>query len=216
MKKVQLFVMLLLTQLVIHAQILPGMRLGGGQFNLGTSNNILNGNGSKGHFGTVGLSLGKAYKTNKVLGGNVSLYTDQNQFYTNGTMTYSTTNTNFNAGVFNRYYHKLGGKFYGFLQLEAGGNIASTRYKTTQGISYTSQKQYGIYAHLTPGVAYPINPHIQLEVTIPSISSIHYAHIQSMNQSSTITSNNYTVSMQTRLPSFTNLDWLNVGFRVIF
>ena len=70
MKKLQILFFLLLTCIVTDAQILKGARLVGGQVNFRRTENRAPQNGSINSYGVIGLSIGKAYKENKVWGVN--------------------------------------------------------------------------------------------------------------------------------------------------
>lgn len=216
MKHLLLFILLVVVYSASIAQINQGACLVGSQVNLNFLRNQVLTNGTTSTLGILNLSLGKAYKTNHVFGGTIGVNGNWNITRVNGVISSRSTLRNYSAGVFHRNYFKLGGKILGFVQSDAGLNYGINRYTASSGISLTTQTQVGIFVHLTPGVAYPVAPNIWLEFSVPSITGVSYTYTRNTDpQTGTLRKQN-AMDIYTRIPTLTNLNWLGVGFRVMF
>ena len=112
-------------------------------------------------------TVGKFYAHNRAAGLNFSYY--HSKFMD------SLSDNSFGTGFFLRQYHALGKSF--FLFAEEGINGSTSRYNTPNGSpAEYKTKEKAIRLNFYPGLAYAINKKIQLELGMPQLFTIYYAH----------------------------------------
>ena len=201
----------------VNAQIKKNSILLGGQlfyYNENYSyNNLPN---QKRESGTIGVSIGKAFKENSVFGLNLSFspMKETNLFTGNDTVT--TKYNRFEIGGFFREYKKLAKDFYFFGQVDGAAIIANqtSSYKLTSGDVKVTQR--GGFISLTPGISYHVFKKMQLEITIPNILSTQYLKTKFVSQNPQIKNSKSDQFMfYSNLNNNTSFSWLGVGFRFL-
>jgi hypothetical protein len=126
----------------------------------------------------INPSIGKAIRTNLVLGIDLSYSHSISDYMNAGEPNDTQAGNSFYAGVFLRRYKLLGNGFYLFGQAEAGINYGhtSTDYPLNVPPSSDKTNSYGIQLLLYPGIAYAINQHWQIETGLPNFFAVHYNH----------------------------------------
>ena len=200
-----------------NAQIKKNTYLLGGQLSYFSENyKYDNFTDQKREGGTIGISLGKAFKENSVIGLNLNLSPlKESNFYT-GNDTVTTRYNRYNIGAFFREYKKLAKDFYFFGQVDGAAIIANqtSTYKLAAGdVKYT---QRGAFISVTPGISYQVFKKMQLEITIPNILYTQYL-VSKLNSHIPQTKNSKSqqFSFYSNLNSNTSLGWLGVGFRFL-
>ena len=119
----------------------------------------------------------------------------------------------YNIGVFNRRYKKLGRDFYFFA--EFGGAFIKWKQVDTDTLGKTlrTYKQTGGELSLAPGISYQILRKVQLEIMIPRIVSIQYA-VTNGDDPTMGTTRQKQFVVSTSLKS-SNLGYLGVGFTIV-
>lgn len=214
MKKLQILFVLLLTAIVTNAQILKGARLVGGQVNFRRTESQDPQNGSTNSYGVLGLSIGKAYKENKVWGVNLSYSNSITRFANPSASNYKVTKPGYSIGVFTRTYKKLGGQLYLFTQPELSASLYNEIDRTNNS-STARLRSRNIDLGLTPGLAFAVTPRIQLELSIPTIAGVGYGYSETKNSINGSVIKSSSFSFNSNLSNLTSLGALSVGFRVI-
>lgn len=211
MKRSTLFILVFFIGTVANAQISKGKFLLGGQLGLSSSKFETQGINNQSTFYTFGISLGKVYKENTVIGANVSIAPYKQTF----TSTEVTGNSN-NLSVFYREYKQLGKAFYFFSEAEAGYSGGVRKENNTIGTNLRETKFNGGFLSFTPGIAYQAFKKCYLEITIPNILGLRYTSTK-LNDRNTpannSTNNDFQLSTNLRNPA--NLGFLGVGMRFL-
>lgn len=208
--------LLLLLCFTVNGQIKKqSIVLGGQLFYYNNKNNVDNLN-QKLESGTISISMGKAYKENKVIGINIGFSPIRQSNYLNGGDTTNLAFNRFDLGLFYREYKKLAKDFYFFSQVD-GGYITANQtehYKIASGDVKASQR--GGFFSLTPGISYQIFKKMQLEITIPNILSVQYLVTKFDSQISQVkNSKQEQFLFYSNINNNTGLGFLGVGFRFI-
>ena len=184
MKKHLLLFLAFSTGLAATAQIKKGAVLLGGQiyYSRATSTNAAFPRYQIGRSGGVSISAGKALKENAVWGLNLS-YNPFSYFNAQGTSTggviyVPTKEKRYSAGVFYRKYKQLFKDVYFF----TNGGLSYQGYYEKESLGAFPKPVYtesGGQLDLTPGVSYNLFRKVQVEVLIPSIFYVRYAHTSS-------------------------------------
>ena len=120
MTKCYLFTLLLILSFTVKGQIKKQSIVLGGQLFYYNNKNQVDNLNQKSESGTISVSIGKAFKENKVMGINFSFSPIRQSNYLNGGDTTNLTFNSFNIGAFYREYKKLAKDFYFFSQIDAG------------------------------------------------------------------------------------------------
>jgi hypothetical protein len=216
MQKVYTLFALLVICSSANAQIQKGTILLGGQLNYGnsTSENISNLWKFRGT--NIGLSAGKAFRENAVVGFTLGFsHSKQTQIYS-GTDTTTITGNGVEAGVFFRQYKTLVKDLYFFGQVEA--SFASSRQTATYTSLNRGLKSISGSANLTltPGIAYQVFRKLQLELTVPGMINLAYSWTRNTDsdpQSADSKQNSFSLSSRTT--GSNGAGWLAVGFRFL-
>jgi hypothetical protein len=147
------------------AQITKGSVFLGGQLGFHTNKND---NYHSSGFG-ISPAVGIAVKENLVAG--VDLLFNQSKT-DNGGSVGEVKNLAVGGGVFLRKYAPLGKGFYLFGQGRVGANLTKNDY--TNDLTGPDGKGFNIQAGIYPGIAYSVNPKLQLEVGLPDVLNISY------------------------------------------
>jgi hypothetical protein len=217
MSKFYTIVPLLLLSFLLNAQIKKKSILLGGQLFYYNDKYQIDNFDQKVESGTIGISLGKAFKENSVVGINLSYSPLKETNFLSGNDTVITRYNGFNIGGFFREYKKLAKDFYFFGQID-GAFITSNQkddYKISAGDTKTTQR--GGFISLTPGISYQVFKKMQIELIIPNILSIRYQITKFDSENPQVkSSKREQILFYSNLNNSTSLGWLGVGFRFIF
>lgn len=199
------------------AQIKKGAILLGGQISYADANANYSATQPdlKSRSANFNVSVGKAFKENKILGVSVSYGHFNSDYNYNGNTYTNIISNRYNFDFFYRQYMKLAKDFYFFGELGAGyvgGNETDT---DIPGNSKTKYTESGAELYLTPGIAYRIYKKLQVELLIPQIAGVNY-----IVQKRTLSANNPSDYRQDQLRINTNLNSsllsnLGLGFRFV-
>jgi hypothetical protein len=217
MRKIYAILFFILVSSVVNAQIKKNSFLLGGQLlYLNENYSYDNQDNQKREGGTIGVSLGKAFKENSVIGLNLGFTPlKETNFYT-GNDTVTTRYNRFNIGGFFREYKKLAKDFYFFGEVEGAAIVANqtSSYKLTTGDVKATQR--GGFISITPGISYRVFKKMHLEITIPNILSIQYLATKIDSRNSQIkNSKTQQFLFYSNLNNNTSFSWLGVGFRFL-
>jgi hypothetical protein len=216
MTKCYLSVLLLIICCAPNAQIKKSsILLGGELFYYNEKNKVENLN-QKAEAGTIGISLGKAFKENYAAGINLGLSPFKQTNYLTGSDTVTIRYNRFDIGAFYREYKKLAEDFYFFGQIDGAFIMANQKedYKISPGDVKATQR--GGFISLTPGITYQVFKKMQLELTIPNILSVQYLVTKFDSENPQVRNSKREQFMfYSNLNSNTSLGWLGVGFRFI-
>ena len=217
MTKIYAALFFLFVSSIVNAQIRKNSFLLGGQvYYYNESYNYDNQTNQKRAGGTIGISLGKAFKENSVIGLNLNFSpTKETNVYT-GNDTVTTRSNHFDLGGFYREYKKLAKDFYFFGQVDAAAIIGNqtSSYKLFPGDVKVTQRGGSI--SLTPGISYQVFKKMQFEITIPNMLRMQYliTKVDSQNLR-TKNSKSQQFLFYSNLTNNTSLGWLGVGFRFL-
>ena len=125
------------------------------------------------------LQIGKVIKDNSVIGLTGS-YSSNNYNYTvaspNKTRSYT-------SGIFYRKYTSLAKKFYFFGELDASYSYSRNIQQNYNGGQYYNSKSSGVAVSFIPGISYNVWKRLQMELSIPSLASLSYSHISTIDSS---------------------------------
>lgn len=125
------------------------------------------------------LQIGKVIKPNTVIG-LIGSYASTNYDYTvvspNKTRSYST-------GIFYRKYALLSKKFYFFSELDASYSFSRNILESFNGGQYYNSKSGGVALNFIPGIYYNLWKRLQVELSIPSLASLSYMHVSTIDNS---------------------------------
>ena len=177
MKKIFLLsTIIAIFNLTTSAQIKKGSLLLGGQVSYADvkSNYNTPQSDQKNKSAYFNVSVGTAFKENKVLGVSVSYGHFNSDYNYNGNSYTNIKSDRYNFDVFYRQYKKLAKDFYLFGELGGGyfgGNQTDTDIPSNNKTKYTES---GAELYLTPGIAYRIYKKLQVELVIPQIAGTSY------------------------------------------
>lgn len=209
-------VLLLLLSFTVNGQIKKqSIVLGGQLFYYNYKYQVDNLN-QKSESGTISVSIGKAYKENKVIGINLSFSPIRQSNFLNGNDTVNLTYNRFDIGAFYREYKKLAKDLYFFCQVDGAFITADQieNYKIAAGNVKVTQR--GGYVSLTPGISYQVFKKMQLELIIPNILGAQYLVTKYNSQISQVkNSKQEQFLFYSNINNNTGLGFLGVGFRFI-
>lgn len=201
---------------LVSAQIKKQSILLGGQLFYYSDKFDINNFSQKAKYANLGISLGKAYKENSVVGITINYSPSRQTNLLTGSDTANTKYTRLDAGVFLRQYKKLASDFYFFGQVDAAfvKGDEKDNYSTSGDVTAT---QRGAFISLTPGISYRVFGKMYLELTVPNILSTQYLRTKVESQNSQIKpSKTEQILFYSNLNTSSNLGWLGVGFRFVF
>ena len=216
MSKIYIIALLLITSVSTNAQIKKGsISLGGELFYYNEKLQIENLQ-EKYESGTIGISIGKAFKENSVAGFNFGFSPIKQTYYPNANEMINLTYKSFNIGAFFREYKMLAKDLYFFGQLD--GAFITTNQFLDYSVAATDvkAKERGGFISIMPGISYQVFKKLQLELTIPNILSMQYrmTKFESENPQYKNSRNNQFM-FYSNLNNKLSLSWLGVGFRFI-
>lgn len=216
MRKFYFFVALFFIALTSGAQISKQSVLAGGQlfyYNEKTKDADLT---KKSTSGAYGISLGKAFKENSVVGFSFSYSPVKRTNYLNGYDTVALNYKQYDIGVFFREYKNLAKDFYFFGQVDGAFITANQTENYKVAAAEVNSSKRGGFISLTPGISYQVFKKMQLELTIPNILSMQYLVTKIDSQVPQVkTSEREEIMFYSNLNNNTSLSWLGVGFRFI-
>ncbi len=216
MTKIFTTILILTLSTVTFAQINKKSILLGGQLFYYNEKNQVDILKQKAESGTIGISLGKAFKENSVIGINLTYSPIRQTNFLNGNDTVTTTYKRYDIGAFFREYKKLGKDFYFFGQLDGAFIMANQKDDYTIAAGDVKATQRGGFTSLTIGVSYKIFKKMQLELTIPNILSVQYLVTKFNSQNPQVKdSKKEQFLFYSNLTNNTSLGFLGVGFRFI-
>lgn len=170
----------------------------------------------KSQSGTINVSIGKAFKENKIVGFNFSFSPIRHSNYLNGLDTINLTFNRFDLGLFYREYKKIAKDFYFFSQVDGAFITANQteQYKNASGNVKASQR--GGFISVTPGISYQVFKKMHLEITLPNILGIEYLVTKGASEIPQVkNSKQEQFLFYTNFKNNTGLGYLGVGFRFI-
>lgn len=160
---------------VTTAQIKKGSISFGGTIS-GSVNTYMDGTGQlqnqTGGFQTL-ISVGKAIKTNTVLGINLG-YSGTLNTSRGGSVLLKNRSHIFRAGVSWREYHKLARDFYFFSEAGASFSRAIQRSADSAGNSLRQAPIFGATIDLSTGVSYRLYKKLYVDLLLPGVISVDY------------------------------------------
>lgn len=166
--------------------------------------------------GTIGVSVGKAYKENSVVGININFSPIRQTNYLSLNDTVDLTYNRLDIGAFLREYKKLAKDFYFFAEISGAYITANQKEDYKIAADYVKVKERGGFVSLTPGISYQVFKKMHLELTIPNILSLQYlvtkvdSHIPQISNAK-----RQQILFYSNLNNNTSLSWLGVGFRFL-
>jgi hypothetical protein len=153
-----------------NAQITQGKYLLGGSigyYNSGSDNySALNGN----------LQFGKVIKENTVMGIMGSISANQSHSENN-----PLTVNSYSAGIFYRTYKPLGKKFYLLQEVDLAFQLVNgVTYFSKIGASLATYSNGATITYI-PGVSYSVSKRFQMELVMPNLASVSYAHLKTVD-----------------------------------
>jgi hypothetical protein len=164
----------------------------------------------------LGISLGHAYKENRVIGINANYRHSKSVFNTIPGEKITGKEDVYEFGPFYRLYKSLGSKFnlFGQAELLAGWAVANEDYEIAN--TDTETKKTGGYAAITPGASYRLLKRLYVELFIPDILSFGYQktkyQFEDPNRSEI---ENKSFFFNTRFNNYSLLSSIGFGFRFI-
>lgn len=216
MTKYHLFSLVLLLSFTVNGQIKKQSILLGGQLFYYNKKNHVDNLDQKSESGTIGLSIGKAFKENKIVGVNLSFSPIRLSNYLNNGDTTSLTFNRFDIGMFYREYKKLAKDFYFFSQVDGAFITANQTEHYKIASADVKATQRGGFISLTPGISYQVFKKMQLEMIIPNILSIQYLVTKLDSKVNQVTNSKQEQFLfYSNINNNTGLGFLGVGFRFI-
>ena len=167
------FIVLFFAASTANAQITEGKYLLGGSFGLTSATN------QNSNSVSANLQFGKVIKENTVVGIIASIAVSNNK-----QSGQSTRVDQYSAGVFYRKYKPLNNNFFLFGEIDASYQASNTNYYYFTNVNQTLiTKNHGGYISFTPGVAYSVTKHLQMELTMQNLASLYYTHIKTIDSS---------------------------------
>ena len=216
MTKHYIFSLLLILSFTVNGQIKKqSIFLGGQLFYYNIKNKVDNLN-QKSENATFSLSIGKAFKENKIIGVNLSFSPIRQSNYLNNGDTTNLTFNRFDIGLFYREYKKLAKDFYFFSQLDGAFITANQAEHYKIASADVNVTQRGGFIALTPGISYQVFKKMQLEIIIPNILSVQYLVTKIDSKVNQIkNSKQEQILFYSNINNNTGLGFLGVGFRFI-
>jgi hypothetical protein len=216
MTKIYLLAVFCFLSLTTIAQIKKNSILLGGDFSYSRNNNQVFNYESKNSNGFLGISIGKAFRQNSVIGISVSAAPTLHSNYIYGNDTFQIKNNNYNAGLFYREYKQLGKDFYFFGNANASYHISNEKADHQSANKDTERKRKGATIGISPGLSYQLFKKLQVELTIPSLISISYFTSKYEDQQFPGTvSKEKSFSISSNLFGNSTLGNLGLGFRFL-
>ncbi len=216
MRKFNLFAFVIFISFSASAQIRKGSILLGGQLYYSNSKTQSENLDQKSDYGSIGISLGKAFKENSVVGFNISFSPTSQTNIRYGTDTLDLEFNQFNIGAFFREYKQLAKDFYFFAQVDGAFIMSNQKdnFEIAAGNVKTNRK--GGFIALTPGISYQVFKKMQLELTIPNILGLQYFFTKVESETPQVKDfKRKEMLFYSNLNSDAALGWLGVGFRFI-
>ena len=146
-------------------------------------------NGTKNNQTSIYLnpSFGKFYSKNRMAGINLNYYHSKYRD--------SLSSNSYGLGIFLRQYQALGKSFFIFVEENLSASTTKYNDDIISGIpADVKAKQKAVGAYVFPGISYAANKRLQIEIGLPQLLSIYYAH-QTLNYESVATpiKNKYNV-----------------------
>ena len=216
MTKYYFFVLVFFVSVTGSAQIKQSSILLGGQLSYYNDKNQIENLNQKSESGTIGVSIGKAFKENSVIGLNFNFSPVKQTNYLNWNDTVDLTYNRFDIGAFFREYKRLAKDFYFFAQLDGAFILANQKDEYSVAPGDVKIKQRGGFVSLTPGISYQVFKKMQLELTIPNVLSMQYLVTKVDSHNLQVkNSRREQISFYSNLNNTTNVSWLGVGFRFL-
>lgn len=216
MTKLCLAVTLVFVSNLTIAQIKKGSTLLGGQLNYFHEKNKIDDYLEKTASGAIGLSVGRAYKENAMVGFSISFYPIKMSNTINFSDTINTTFKQLGVGVYFRQYKKIAKDFYFFGQAEGSFLTANQTQEFTIAAANITSTRNQISIAVTPGISYRIFRKLYTEISMPNIMGIQYAVTKSNSQVPQLRSyRRNQLGIYSNLNTNTALGSLGVGFRLI-
>jgi hypothetical protein len=200
----------LLCFLFMHskAQVNKGSLLIGGSFGVGWGNTIINGPDNNFHgFGfTVSPSIGKAIKTNTILGAGLTF-----NYEKSGSVNPVNNGHNYGASIFLRKYLPLGSLFNLFG--ESSVNYINNLQKNTGSVNVGEKTDWSAGLSFYPGIDYKVNKRVRFELGWNQLLSLGYSHsvTKGPNNQGTVTKSK-GFSLNTSLQGYNPV---TLGFRIL-
>jgi hypothetical protein len=216
MTKCYLFILLFVFSFTAQGQIKKQSVLLGGQlFYYNNKNQVENFN-QKSESGTISVSIGKAFKENRIIGMNLGFSPIRQSNYLNNGDTTTLTFNRFDIGIFYREYKQLAKDFYFFSQVDGAFITANQTEHYKIAATDVKATQRGGFISLTPGISYQVFKKMQLELTIPNILSMQYLVTKFDSQNPQVkNSKQEQILFYSNLNNNTSVGWLGVGFRFV-
>jgi hypothetical protein len=209
------FTLVFISNLTI-AQIKKGSTLLGGQLNYFHEKNKIDDYLEKTESGAIGLSVGRAYKENAIVGFSISFFPIKMSNTINFSDTINSTFKQLGVGVYFREYKKIAKDFYFFGQAEGSFLTANQTQEFTIAAGNIKSTRNQISITVTPGISYRIFRKLYTEISIPNIMGIQYSVTRSNSQVPQLKSyRSNQFGVYSNLNSNTALGFLGVGFRLI-
>ena len=216
MTKFYFFSLLLFISFTSNAQIKKQSFLVGGQLHYYNYKVLFDDRNQKTEAGTINLSIGKAFKENKVAGINIGFSPARYLNHLAGSDTSKFVSNRFNLGMFYREYKKLTKDLYFFGQLDGAFITGKQTEYYNNSTRQAKATLRGGFISLTPGISYQVFKKMQLEITIPNILNIQY--LASKTQSEAFPEKNLKeeeFQFNSNITNNTGLGILGVGFRFV-
>lgn len=153
---------------------------------------------------TLSPSIGKAIRDNLVLGVTLS-YNYGHTSYTSTTNEYKTDQSTYGVGVYLREYQPIFKRFYLYEQEQL-----SLEYVPKQGGDDLTS--YSLNLGFTPGIAYAISKHFQIETGLTNLFAATYSHSKDETSIGNTTTSSFSLASNLS-QAFSNL---TVGCQFVF
>jgi hypothetical protein len=217
MKKISGILFFTLLSFFGNAQIKKNTYLLGGELSyINETYSFVNFTDQKRAGGTIGISIGKAFKENFVIGLNLNFSPLKESNFFTGNDTVTTRYYRSNLGVFLREYKKLAKDFYFFGQIDGAVIINNQTGSYKVAAADVKVIQRGAFISITPGISYHVFKKLQLEITIPNMMNTQYWVTKVVSHHPEIKNSKIQqFSFDSNLSSTTSLGWLGLGFRFL-
>ena len=216
MRKCYFIALLVFSSSLLSAQIQKGSILLGGQVHYFTGSYEEDDFTAKTSGGSVGISIGKAFKENTVIGLNLSFSPRKEVDVYRWPDTANVSIHNSSYGVFIRQYRLLAKGLLLFGEADAGYRRSNQNqdYKNMDGdVSY---KQQGGYLSLAPGLAYQLFKKMQVELMLSNLLSLQYTAFKTESEITEVpNSKRKEFFFSSNLTSNSSLGGLGIGFRFV-
>lgn len=216
MTKFYLLAVFCFLSLTTIAQINKNSILLGGDFSYSRNNSQVLDNESKMSNGFLGISIGKAFRQNSVIGISVSAAPTLQSNYIYGNDTFQIKNNYYSAGLFYRQYKQLGKDFYVFGNANASYRINHEKTDHQSANKDQERRSKGTTIGVSPGLSYQLFKKLQVELTIPALINISYFSTKYEDQQfsgNIIKEKNFSIS--SNLSGNSILGNLGLGFRFL-